>query len=158
MSQDHEKSYALGGPLPWFSATLSVSHEQLDPQFITDILGIPPDRSTKRGVAAKSRTGRKLPEARLGMWTIEVPRNLSSELDIAGAINNLLTRVEVPEELWLRALMHCPDASARIFLGLRLDSFNRGFSLPSAIVQRLARRHLTLDFDLYASGPEDLFP
>lgn len=154
MKSESGERFEVGGPMPWFSASLQLVHEDIDPDVVTETLGIQPDRTMKRGQPRKSRSGRDMSPARIGMWAIDVPKGLIGELDIAGAVGHLLDRIAVADRRWNSALALCPDANVRVFFGLRLDSFNRGFSLPAQLLWRLAQQQIKLDFDIYDGNME----
>jgi hypothetical protein len=40
----------FGGPIPWFSITLSISADDLDPDDVTRLLGVQPDDAQRKGV------------------------------------------------------------------------------------------------------------
>lgn len=154
MKRDDGEQFEVGGPMPWFSASLHIVHEELDPEAITTKLSVQPDRMMRRGQPRKSRAGRDMSTARIGMWAIDVPKALIGKLDIAGAVAHLLDRLPVTDQQWNDALALCPHANVRVFLGLRLDSFNRGFTLPARLLRQLAQRRIELDFDVYEGDPE----
>ncbi|HKR45655.1 MAG TPA: DUF4279 domain-containing protein [Paraburkholderia sp.] len=158
MKRDDGEQFQAGGPMPWFSASLQLVHEHIDPGTVTETLGILPDRTMKRGQPRKNGAGRDIAPSRIGMWAIDVPKELIGELDIASAICYLLDRITPADQRWNEALALFPDARVRVFLGLRLDSFNRGFVLSASLLQQLAGRRIQLDFDVYEGQVESPSP
>jgi hypothetical protein len=47
----------VGGPITWFSISLSISAEDLDPDEITRLLGIQPTKAWRKGVPQSGRAG-----------------------------------------------------------------------------------------------------
>lgn len=68
------------------------------------------------------------------------------------AIGKLLDRVAAPADAWRKAL---DGAKGRIFVGLSLDTCNRGFSVGPALSRRVADLGLRLDFDIYVEARAD---
>ena len=134
----------FGGPIPWFSVSLSIMADDLDPDAVTRLLGVEPDDAGKRGIpTAKGHLPRS------GMWTICLRREQTTQRDVGLAVGMLLDRVPASAEAWRKALA---NANARVFVGLRLDAFNRGLALTPDLLGRLADLGLRLDFDIYADG------
>jgi hypothetical protein len=133
----------FGGPLAWFSITLSISGDDVNPTAISDLLRIQPDRAWKKGEhLPASRLGR-----RSGRWSICLRREETDEWDVEAAICSVLDRVAVQGDVWKSAV---GGAQARIFVGLSLDSRNRGFGFSRQFLRRIADLQIQLDFDLYA--------
>ena len=137
-----EGTVGFGGPIPWFSISLSITADDLDPDRITRLLGVAPDVAERREVAVAN--GRRI--ASFGRWSIGLRREQVDEGDVGVAIGLLLDRVPAPTDAWEQA---CADTKARVFVGLHLDDFNRGFDLPIELMRRLSDRGLRLDFDIY---------
>jgi hypothetical protein len=138
----------FGGPIPWFSISLSITADDLDPDKVTRLLGIEPDEARRRGVPAKN--GRP---ARFGAWSIRLRRDQTAEWDVGVAVGVLLDRVSASPEAWEQARV---NANARVFLGLHLDSFNRGLALSTDLMRRLADFGLQLDIDIYAADADKI--
>jgi hypothetical protein len=81
------------------------------------------------------------------MWSIGLRREDTDEWDVEAAISSVLDRVAVQGDVWKSAV---GGAHARIFVGLSLDSRNRGFGLSPQFLRRIADLQIQLDFDLYA--------
>ena len=134
----------FGGPIPSFSISLSIMVDDLDPDAVTRLLGIEPDDARKRGIStAKGHLPRS------GMWTLRLRREQTTQENVGLAVSMLLDRVPASAEAWRNALA---DANARVFVGLRLDAFNRGRTLAPDLLGRLADLGLRLDFDIYSAG------
>ena len=148
----------LGGPMPWFAASLTLAADDLDPGEVTRLLGVEPDMTRCKGVRWPVPASGKRPArlssvpARNGLWSIEVRPAQAPGCDVAEAVAMLLDRVAaVPPAAWRRA---CAGTSARIFVALTLDDYNRGFGFGPALLRRVADLGLDLDLDIY-EGPDN---
>jgi Domain of unknown function (DUF4279) len=146
-----------GGLIPWFAIRLSILGDDVDPADIARKLGVEPDVAAMKG-ERPSNLGRKSRfKARQGMWTICICRDNpscscqrnSNEPDVEVAMGLLLDRVTVAPEKWLEAV---GKAEARIYVSFELDTHNRGFHLPSELLQRLSDLRINADFDIYANA------
>jgi Domain of unknown function (DUF4279) len=140
--QDHGDRVSFGGPVPWFSISLLVTADDLDPGAVTRLLGVEPDEARRRGVP--DIRGR-MPSA--GAWVLRLRGEQTSEKDVGVAISMLLDRIPASAELWGLARA---NANARVFVGLHLDAFNRGLELSTDLIRRLADLGLRLDLDIYS--------
>ena len=136
--------------MPWFSITLSIRADDLDPDEVTRLLVVKPDKVVRKGVTTLTRRGRSyVPE--FGYWSIVLRGEDTTEWDVEIAIGMLLDRVSASSGAWRQARA---NAHARMFVGLRLDGFNRRFKLCPELMQRLAELGVELDFDIYDAQPD----
>jgi hypothetical protein len=133
----------LGGPVAWFSITLSISGDEVDPTAISDLLRVRPDSAWKKGERLPA-SGRL---RSFSKWSICLRREDTDEWNVEAAICSVLDRVAVRGDVWKSAV---GDAHARLFVGLSLDSRNRGFGLSPRFLRRIADLQVQLDFHLYA--------
>lgn len=132
----------FGGPVPWFSISLSITADDLDPDEVTRLLGVEPDGARRPGVPdTRGRTPRS------GAWVLCLRREQTPQCDVGVAIGMLLDRIPASAEAWGLARAH---ASARVFVGVRLDAFNRGLVLSTDLMSRLVNLGLRFDLDIYA--------
>jgi hypothetical protein len=136
--------WEVGGPIPWFSVGLAIYGEDLDPDEVTRLLGIAPDRAFRRGMLNEAGRPR-----RFGMWSISMRGDSTTEPDVCVAIEMLLDRIRVAPDLWRVAVT---DAQTmRVSAGLKLDAFNRGLDMRPDLLRRLADLRLELSLDIYAA-------
>ena len=133
----------FGGPVAWFSITLSISGDDVDPAAISGLLRVQPDSAWKKGERLPTRPGCR-PS---GRWSIRLRSEDTDEWDVEAAICSVLDRIAVQGDVWKSAV---GDAQARLFVGLCLDSRNRGFGFSPQFLRRIADLQCRLDFDLYA--------
>jgi hypothetical protein len=67
-------------------------------------------------------------------------------------LTDLLSKLPDDETLWLELSKRW---RVSIWLGLFLTQWNRGFELEAPLLERVARMHASLSFDIYA---EELMP
>jgi hypothetical protein len=135
--------WEVGGPIPWFSVSLSIYGADLEPDEVTRLLGIEPDRTHRRGMLRPS--GRPYD---LGMWSISMRGDNTTEPDVCAAIEMLLDRIRVAPDVWRVAVT---DAQTRrVNVGLVLDAFNRDLDMRPDLLRRLAELGLELGLDIYA--------
>jgi hypothetical protein len=136
----------FGGPIAWFSVTLSISGDDVDPTAVSDLLHVQPDSAWKKGERLPA-TG-KLPRRRSsGRWSISLRREDTDEWNLEAAMCSVLDRIVVDGDAWKSAV---GGAKARVVVGLSLDSRNRGFGFSPQFLRRIADLQVQLDFDLYA--------
>jgi len=110
------------------------------------LLGLQPDAARLNG----ARAGTRERQPANGKWSIHLLREQTDEWDLEAAIDSILDRITVSDDVWQLILS---KAKARVFVGLTLDTRNRGFGLSSAVLRRLAAHEIQLDFDIYAELP-----
>jgi hypothetical protein len=142
----------FGGPIPWFSISLSIRAPDLDPDEISGLLGVWPDVAWRKGVRYRARTGTRGRLPSFGNWSICLRCEQTDEWDLEAAIDSVLDRIAVSDDVW-RLIVS--KAKARLFIGLTLDTRNRGFGLSSALLRRIADYEIQLDFDIYSELPRD---
>jgi hypothetical protein len=113
---------------------------------VTELLGRPPTSSHRRG----DRRGPKSPPSKGGAWFLEVRG----------------TAPEGPEELVAKLLAQLPEEEAvwqklsqlyevQLRFAFHMTGWNRGFGLSAELVERVARLHAKIGFDIYAYGDDD---
>jgi hypothetical protein len=141
---------SIGGPIEAAGASLCIHGEDLDPDEITRILGLPPTHRHRRG----DRHGPKSRPARMGFWGYGVD---SAELDEAVGdprepadlvLGRLLDRLPSDPSLWAGLVQ---QYQMRIFFCISFEGYNKGFGLSARNLRRAAALGVPLDFDLYAS-------
>jgi hypothetical protein len=142
-----------GGPIPWFCVSLQIHAKDLDPDKITRLLGVEPDRAQRRGVPMPSRGDRPPRVPWIGMWSIDLRPQQAPGCPVETAISRVLDRITVPLDVWHRARA---GAIVRIAIGLSLDEDNRGFGLEPALLRRAADFGIALDFDIYYGADDEL--
>jgi hypothetical protein len=142
----------IGGPIPWFSISLTIHADDLDPDEITRVLGVQPDQTQRKGVPLPPRGDRPPRVPQIGMWLINLRPEQAPGCNVETAIATLLDRITVPLDLWHQARA---GASVRVFVGLSLDDYNSGFGIDPPLLRRAADLGVNLDFDIYNGVDEE---
>lgn len=151
LSSPGERIHAASG-VDEISVSLRVFGDDLDPEYVSRLLGVAPSLVRAKGEVRHSG-GREVAE-RTGLWLLEVEYSPASML--ADVIEALLDRFPSDMAVWA-------ELTARyrvdLFCGLFLESWNRGVMLPAALLGRLAARGVDFHLDFYACGdPEARCP
>lgn len=146
--------FSIGGPMPWFSVSLSLTADDLDPDEVTRLIGVEPDLTRRKGVRSPAPDGPWMSSNRLsstparrGHWSIELCPEAAPGRDVEEAVAEVLERIAaVPTEAWRQA---SAGTLARVFVAVTLDAYNRGFGFKPDLLRRIADLGLALDFDIY---------
>ena len=118
--------------------------DELQPQELTERLGISPSNAATKGQNIRSRTGTER-VSKTGKWLFKCQGQDGEQLEQQAA--RLLNQMTADYEVW-------KDISRRfagdISVGLFLEQSNEGLLLSSELVNELARRGLGLNFDIYS--------
>jgi len=136
--------FEAGGDVDRVTVALRIAAADLDPDHITDRLGIAPSFSARRGETRK--VGATEVVQRVGLWSYEIG---SAEWTLRDGIAALLDRLPSDLAVWKQIVAL---GEVDLFCGLHLDTWNRGIDLPAAILGRLAERGIALSLDIYCSA------
>ena len=138
-----------GGDIDRVSVTLRVSSDDLDPEFVSRLLGVTPTFVARKG--ERRASGDRTAVQPTGVWSLSLPD--SAEWELADAIGELLARLPGPGTVWdSLADRYALD----LFCGAFLHSWNRGFSLPPELLRALGERHLEFGVDIYCDRESDV--
>jgi Domain of unknown function (DUF4279) len=140
----------LGGPIDWFSASLHVSSEDLDPDRITELLGRAPSRQQRKGVLLLRPDGSPRYIPRFGRWSRDLQPLDTDEWDVSEVVRLLFEDLPASPEIWSQVKSL---GRARVALGLSLGKNNQEFEFEPELLQFLADRSASIWFDIY--GPDD---
>jgi uncharacterized protein DUF4279 len=134
----------FGGPISWFSISLTIRSDNLVPEDVTRLLLVQPTHSQTAGSPRSTRIG--APIAKFGSWTVKLTSSETDEWDVTEAARVLISRFTQESAVWK---LLPSDAAVRLSFGLHLETSNQGFSLPADILRFAADRNIDLDFDIY---------
>jgi hypothetical protein len=127
-----------------FKISLRIMRSELDPDFITELVGVQPDEAHRRGDVHKTRSGVICSPFSEGLWVKESPLDGGSLEEMVVSLLSLFQeRTTVFQELQRMGFR------LDIFIGAFMESETAGFSLSSVLLKQLANLGVTLDFDLY---------
>ncbi len=141
----------LGGPIDWFTASLQVIGDDLDPDQVTNLLGLKPSRSQRRGVPVLRPDGSERYTPQFGRWTRDLKPTQTDEWDIVEVIQLLFK--DLPEDLatWNELARTC---RVRVAFGLNVPDSNREFELEPEVLRFLLARNASIWFDIYCEQEE----
>ncbi len=136
------------------SATIVITGDDLDPDHITELMGVEPTRCWRKGEWRTISNGNQLP-CRTGHWALSADR--ISPADLNGQIENLMTSVTQNLDIW-RSL--AGQYSLQIVCGFEMTTWNEGFRLSPNVLTLAAKRGALIDVDIFAylndeHGPSD---
>ena len=138
-----QRGISVGGPVDDATASLCICGDELDPNQITQLLGLSPTRSHRRG-------DRLSPDGRsfgTGAWLYQVDSDVAPDAPEL-ALGHLLDRLPSDRALWTELGQRY---DIRISFCIGFEGWNKGFTLSARNIQRTAALGVRLDFDLYAS-------
>lgn len=141
----------FGGPIGWFNVSFHISSEDLDPTTVTEIFGVLPDYSHRKGVPLFRDDGTVKRIPKFGVWTVEITPQDTDEWDVEEAAISLMGRVPPQIEIWQKLPI---NTKRRLSFGLHLESGNQGFSVGPALARYASERDIHLDFDIYVEDEE----
>lgn len=127
---------------PRIYATFILRGKELDPQVVTEQLGIIPSRSFKRG--DKRTEQKRWPH---GFWGLTSDERIHST-DLASHIEWVTNQLE-PVRQRLLELMDVKNIDAEISCFWILPTSHDGLSLSSELLERIASLGLKLNLDIY---------
>lgn len=132
----------VGGPPDRQRVSLCVYADDLEPELVTNQLGVPPTRYHRRG----ELFGRKQLARGTGAWILAVEG--AAGADVQDVLSALLSQLPDEASVWSElSARHQVVVSFGVFLG---EAWNRGFEFAPATVARLATMRAELAFDIYA--------
>ena len=142
-----EPLFEAGGDIDRVNVSLRIGADDLDPGWVTSLLGRTPTFAARKGEPRSSRAGEIVQPT--GVWLYSLPE--STEWELGDAIGALLDLFPSDLSIWQQLRT---QATLEVFCGLHLGQWNRGGELPPALVARLAERGLGVQIDIYSDGPE----
>ena len=122
-------------------ATFILRGKELDPQAVTELLGITPSRSFKRGDIRTEQ--KKWPH---GFWGLTSDERIQSP-DLALHIEWVISQIEPNKEM-LVELINGKNIDAEISCFWILPKSREGLSLSSELLERIAALGLNLNLDI----------
>jgi hypothetical protein len=140
------RALSVGGPVDKVSVSIRlIGRSNLDPDWVTRLLGVRPTFARRRGELVGSN--RSTATSKSGIWILDVKQVTGVDLELV--LWSLLRRVPFNARRWSKILK---KARADVFCGLHLSAWNRGLGLSPDILGELARRRMTLDLDIYGDN------
>lgn len=136
----------VGGAIDESAVTLAIYGEHLNPNEVTQLLGVEPTKSFRSG----HKPGPRSPAIGHGAWFFEVrgkaPAGPDAQLEL------LLSKLPESASIWQELNRHY---KVQIRFGLHMQGWNKGFCMEASLLSRLASMGVALVFDLYAYDDKD---
>jgi hypothetical protein len=139
----------VGGDVDEVHITLVFHGDDLDPEQLSRLLGCSPTSSHRKGEPRPGLSATAGPWT-TGTWLLTVEGKAPQT--VSELLGDLLRKLPDDETLWLELSRRW---RVSIWIGVFLGQWNRGFELEAPLVERVARMHASLSFDIYA---EQLMP
>jgi hypothetical protein len=136
-----ELVWVAGGTFDESSVSLRFFDDHLDPDELTQILGIEPSIAYQKGDIFRGKTYDKIYE--IGSWRL---RGKRSQVELEEQINQLLDKLPSDLDVWRSMTSRF---QADLFCGLWMKRLNRGLNLEVATLQKIAERGLSIGLDVY---------
>ncbi|OCQ91390.1 hypothetical protein BCD64_25420 [Nostoc sp. MBR 210] len=136
-----------GGEVDECSVSLRFWSDDLVPDEVTDLLGINPTQSYKKGDIFRGKVYDQI--RKVGFWLYRVSR--CADVSLEDQINTLFDQLPVDIGVWHKLTT---KFDADLFCGLWLKRWNRGLDFSPQTLQRISERGLSLSLDIYFNYDE----
>jgi len=135
----------VGGPIDEVNVALALYSEELEPEEITLALGVQPTSAHRRG----ERRGSSSPPSLSGAWLLKEHGRDAEPAE--AVIDRLLKQLPEDPAVWRNlSIRH----KIQFRFGLHMTGWNKGLSIPSKQVTRIAELGASMEFDIYAYGED----
>jgi hypothetical protein len=138
------KSRIADKPYPPY-ASFCITEKELDPQRITNKLGIKPDKSFKRG---EIRNSDKRPWSH-GLWLIDSSQHVKS-INLLVHINWLMKKIE-PAQTKLKTILKEETIDAKLSCFWIMPSSHEALVIEPKLLRQIAGLGIRLELDIYNS-------
>lgn len=142
----------MGAEMEWFSASLSVTDEELVPEQITNLLGVQPTESQTKNIPLLRADGsvRRIP--RFGRWSRILKAEQTDEWDVAEVVRMLFSGLPDSQDTWHQI---AKKGKVCISLGLSVSTGSQDFAFDSDLIKMLADRSAAVWFDVYRETEDE---
>jgi hypothetical protein len=128
--------------IPRLRVSLRIRGDALDPDFLTQQLGVAPSFSARKDDVTIRRGRERLHTTGVWSYRAEVP----SGTELGDALLHLLAALPQDATLWEEITS---SFSADLFCGVFLEDDNQSTVIPPEVLSEIGRRGLSLSFDLF---------
>lgn len=128
--------------IPRLRVSLRIRGDALDPDFLTQQLGVAPSFSARKGELIARRGTERLQTT--GVWTYRL--EVSPATELGDAIAHLLAALPEDATLWEEIT---GSFTTDVFCGVFLENDNQSTVIQADVLSTLGRRGLPLSFDLF---------
>jgi hypothetical protein len=144
---DLQPAELIGGDVAGVRVTLRLFADDLDPDRVTEKLGVKPTRAYRPGDRVSSRS-----EARRTQGTWQLRSSLTDAQTIEEHIASILDALGGDLNAWERATQ---GLRKDLYCGVFIESQVSGLSLGIGTLEQLVRRGLSIEFDLVVRNEPD---
>ena len=126
----------FGGAPASSHATLCIYADNLNPDFLSKIIGCKPTKARRKGEKYIDRP--KIPPAKTGQWFLEAPENLPFEEKVEFLVAATTSDVDVWNQI---SKTYTLILDAAIYL----QSWTEGFYFSNEILNQISKRHWSFD-------------
>jgi hypothetical protein len=144
---DGQLVWVAGGSVDACSVTLRFFGEDLDPDEVTQLLGVDPSGAYRKGDIFRGKKYDRVQKT--GSWRFTIEKLAGVELE--DQINELLDQLPSDLGIW-RELTKRFEAD--LFCGLWMKRWNRCLDFAPQTLLKMGERGLILQFDIYADCME----
>jgi hypothetical protein len=130
--------------------TLRICGDDLAPQNITDMLGVPPTYAQIKGEEIVGQKTGRVRVAKSGLWNLCASDRQPEDID--GQIREIFEMTSAEITVW-QSITNKYEAD--LFCGLFMSKTNDGLTLSVQSLATLAERGIELWFDIYAPDDDD---
>lgn len=134
------------GALDDFRISLDFIGDDVDPDEISNMLGVQPTTAHRIGDSIHGNDGAFQRNAKTGRWSITASSRNTKEPDFERSLRQLLDSLTDDLEVW-RELSRRFDSG--LFCGIFLTDSNRGFTLSADLLTELGKRNIYMGLDVY---------
>jgi Domain of unknown function (DUF4279) len=138
-------TWIAGGSVDACSVRLRFFGKDLDPDEITQLLGVEPTVSYRKGDILRGKQYDIV--QKIGSWRLAIEKSVDVELE--DQINELLDRLPPDLNIWQDLTKRF---EADLFCGLWMERWNRCLDFAPQTLLRIGERGLRLDLDIYAEN------
>jgi hypothetical protein len=135
----------ISGPADWFTLSLSVSGQELDPDDISKLLGVAPSRIVRIG----ERIYPSNPRSRIsdvGILELSLDPSATDDSDVVKAAERLISQAAATPSAWLALPAGC---TVYLDAGIHMTAMSGGFWMSPTLMKLLGERNIEARFDIY---------
>jgi hypothetical protein len=142
-----ELVWVAGGSVDACAVALRFFGDDLEPDEITKLLGVPASKSYRKGDILRGEKYDIIQKT--GSWRLQIEK--CTDVELEDLINSLLDRLPSDPEIWKNLGQRF---NADLFCGLWLEQWNRCMDFTPQTLVRIGERGLMLQLDIYTDRAE----
>jgi hypothetical protein len=132
------------------AVTLRICGDDLIPEEITELLGVPPTHGQRKGDRFVGKKTGQVRIAKAGMWRLRATNREPEDID--GQIRELLSQTTPDLGVWKDIAKRY---SVDLFCGLFMGCSNEGLTISSESLAALGERGIEIGLDIYGGFDDE---